>query len=114
MGLAPRPLGGLSVLSSVAPGRPDGRAIGAVTERLRRTSEPGITVRLLPPFRVIRPDMSVDVWGVNPDAAWESDKGGNLRVIEFDPLPDGLSHARTAKVYGVDDWLDVRDGLTDK
>lgn len=69
--------------------------------------------RHVPPFCVFRPDMSVETWGVERDAAYEIDKSGNLRVIEFDPLPDGLNHARTATVYRYDDWADVQAGLSE-
>jgi hypothetical protein len=62
----------------------------------------------VPRFRVVLPDQSYDEWGVDVDAAYEVERSGNLRVVEFDPAPDGLHHARTAKLYGYDDWVDVQ------
>ncbi len=33
------------------------------------------------------------------DAAYEVERSGHLRIVEFEPLPNGLHEARTAKVY---------------
>lgn len=59
-------------------------------------------------FTVVLPDGSRDEWGVGADAAYEVERSGQLRVIEFDPLPDGLHHARTAQVYADDGWVDIQ------
>jgi hypothetical protein len=58
-------------------------------------------------FIVVLPDQSREEWGAVVDAAYEVERSGHLRVIEFDPLPDGLHHARTAKVYSDDGWVNI-------
>jgi hypothetical protein len=50
----------------------------------------------------------VDLWGVNQDAAYEVGRGGELSVVVFDLLPDGLSHANWVATYRSEDWTDVR------
>ena len=59
-------------------------------------------------FTVVLPDYSREEWGVEADAAYEVERSGHLRIIEFDPLPNGLHDARTAKVYAEDACVDIR------
>jgi hypothetical protein len=65
----------------------------------------------MPIFRVVKSDGSVDTWGVDQDANYEIDRGGNLAVVVFDPLLEGLSHARWVATYRSDEWVDVQAGL---
>lgn len=58
-------------------------------------------------FTVVLPDFSREDWGLDADAAFEVQQSGCLRVVQFDPLPDGLLHARTTKVYEAGGWIDI-------
>ena len=58
-------------------------------------------------FRIVRRDGSVDVWGVDDEAAYEVRRDGTLRVVVFDVLPDWLHHAREAALYQTEDWTDI-------
>ena len=60
-------------------------------------------------FRVLLADGSSESWGHDLDAAWETGRGGELRVIEFEPRPDGLHHPREARLYGENEWVNVVD-----
>lgn len=48
------------------------------------------------------------VWGSDEEAAHEITRDGTLRIVVFEPRPDGQRHARTAAVYADDEWTGVR------
>lgn len=61
------------------------------------------------PFRVLLRDGSKDEWGLDLEAAYEVGKRGDMRVVVFEAVNDGLHHARTARIYGTDEWKIVED-----
>jgi len=67
----------------------------------------------VPIFRVIKSDGSTDTWGVDQEASYEIGRGGDLAVVVFEPLPEGLSHAGWVATYRSDEWVDVRPGLAE-
>jgi hypothetical protein len=70
-------------------------------------------VHIVPIFRVIKPDMAVDVWGVDKDTDYEISKDGRLVVVVFEPTTGGLNAARWVAEYQVDEWVDIRPGQHD-
>ena len=76
--------------------------------KCRSTAGRRLIVPVVGMVRVIKPDGSVDEWG--PNAAYEAGKDYSLRIILFEPRPNGLHHATTAKIYQGDEWRHVEGG----